>query len=104
MRTERNMSPYQMFISGMLANDSRRQLLLGENIDPRNCGVNEDGTLTAAVDEELQVNCDPPRLPFVLTESQQEQLAQCYAAIQFQDDFGVSWYNAILQQLEHWSV
>ena len=89
MKTERSMSPYQMFISGTLANDARRQLLLEENIDPRHFG-GKDGTLTAAVDEESQVICDPFRLPFVLTDSQQEQLAQCLAVMQFQNDFVVS--------------
>jgi hypothetical protein len=56
------MSPYQIFISGMLANDSSRQLLLQENIDPNHFGVDEDGTFTTAVAEESQVICDPPRL------------------------------------------
>ena len=73
MRTERNMSPYQMFISGMLANnDSRRQLLLDANIEPRHFGVDEDRASAATDDEESQVICDPPRLPFILTDSQQE--------------------------------
>lgn len=103
MRTERNRSPYRMFVSGILANDSRRQLLLEENIDPRHFGVDEDGTLTPD-DEESQVICNPPRLPFPLTDSQREQLTQCHTAAQFQDDFGISQYNAALQLLEQWNV
>ena len=98
------MSPYQMFISGMLANDSRRQLLLEANIEPRHFGVDEDGAFVPADDEQSQVICDPPRLPFILTDSQQEQLARCHATLQVQDDFGISEYSRTLQLLEHWSV
>lgn len=95
MRTERNRSPYQMFISGMLANDSRRQLFLEANIEPRHFGVDEDGGF-AAPGEESQVICDPPRLSFILNDSQQEQLARCHASLQFQNDFGISEYSETL--------
>ena len=88
----------------VLSNDSSRQLLLQENIDPNHYGVDEDGTFTTAVDEESLVICDPPRLPFILTDSQREQLAQCQAATQVGDDFWISQCNAILQLLEHWNV
>ena len=93
------MSPYQVFVSGILANDSRRQLLFEESIDPRHFGVD-----ALTVDDEYQVICDPPVLPFPLTDSQQEQLTQCLSATQFQYNFGISQYNAALQLLEQWYV
>ena len=101
MRTERNMSPYQMFISGTLADNLRTRILLEENIDPRQFGVDEDGMLTRD-DGESQVVCDPPRLPFTLTDLQEEQVTRAIA--EYQDDFGIAQYSTVLQLLEHWNV
>ena len=43
VRTERNMSPRQMFVSGVLADESASRLLLEDRINPRDFGVDEDG-------------------------------------------------------------
>lgn len=99
MRTERNLSPHQLFISGILADETRSLMLPEDNIDPRHFGIDEDGTLSPD-DEESQVICDPPRLPFQLTDTQEQQLTQCIS--QCQDDFGVTQYSATVQQICSW--
>ena len=99
MRTERNMSPHQLFISGILADESRSLMLPDDNIDPRRFGIDEDGTLSPD-DEESNVICDPPRLPLQLTDMQEQQLSDSIS--QFQDDFGIAQYSAAVQQICSW--
>lgn len=100
VRTERNMSPHQLFISGILASESRSRSILEDVVDPSQYGVEEDGT-PGQCDEESQVVCDPPRIPFPVTDSQEDELRQTIDGIQV-DDFGISQYTAASHLVHSW--
>ena len=89
VRTEQNMSPNQLFIQGVLANESTTRSLLEDVIGPAQYGIEEDGPPPLANDDGAAVVCDPPTLRFSLTSSQESEVRQ---AIQSSNmgDFGTS--------------
>ena len=104
VRTERNMSPQQMFVSGILADESASAHLLEDRIDPTHFGVDEYGYNHDNSDSESQVICDPPQLQCNLSESQEEELMQTITSNGIYNDFGISQYTAALRLLQQWST
>ena len=101
LRTERNFSPNQLFIQGVLASESATRRLLEDVIDPAQYGVEEDGIPPQANDDGAAVVCDPPMLRFSLTALQESEMRQ---AIESSDinDFGITQYLTCLQLAQDW--
>lgn len=51
IRTERNMSPNQLFVQGILASESATRSILHDTVDPLRFGVEEDGTPPSPVEK-----------------------------------------------------
>lgn len=100
VRTEHNMSPNQLFISGILTSESRTRSILEDVVDPSQFGIEEDGT-PPVVDDGGAVVYNPPTLPYSLNTSQESQLAQLLEQ-NTTDDFGISQYLAVLQFVRSW--
>jgi hypothetical protein len=81
------MSPNQLFISGILASESRTRSILEEIVNPSQFGVEEDGTPLIDNDEGV-VMCDPPELNFLLTPAQELDLTQAIEQIT-EDDYNI---------------
>ena len=64
VRTEHNMSPNQLFVSGILASESRTTSILEDVVNPQFC-IEEDGT-PPPIDDGGAVVCDPPTLNILL--------------------------------------
>ncbi len=100
VRTEHNMSPNQLFVSGILASESRTRSILEEIVNPSQFGVEEDGI--PLIDNEGAVICDPPTLNFLLTPAQESDLTQVIEQTT-EDDYGISQYLAVLQLVRTWN-
>lgn len=59
VRTEQNFSPNQLFIQGVLANESTTRSMLEDVVDPLQYGVEEARTPPVA-NNGGAVMCDPP--------------------------------------------
>ena len=70
------MSPQQMFVSCILADESASAHLLEDRIDPTYFSVDKYGFNHDNSDSEPQVICDPPQLQCNPSESQEEELMQ----------------------------
>ena len=82
--TEHNMSPLQLWMSGMLQNiNSQHTALTADEMEQY--GVDPDESVTVS-DEDYQVHIDPPA--FALTEEQRMQLPD-----PFQNDHNQGWNN-----------
>ena len=100
VRTEQNFSPNQLFIQGVLANESTTRSMLEDVVDPSQYGVEEVGTPPVANDGGAVV-CDPPTLRFILTSSQEDEVRQNIESTNV-DDFGISQYLSVVQLLQTW--
>ena len=97
------MSPQQMFVSGILADESASAHLLEDRIDPTHFGVDKYGYNHDNSDRESQVICDPPQLQCNLSETQ-EKLMQTITSNGIYNDFGISQYTAASRLLQQWST
>ena len=95
------MSPTQLFIQGVLANESTTRSLLEDVIDPTQYGIEEGGTPPVPNDDRTAVVCDPPTLRYSITPTQETEISQAIESSD-DDDFGISQYLSVLQLVEHW--
>ena len=100
VQTEHNMSPNQLFISGILTSESRTRSILKDVIDPSQFGIEEDG-IPPVVNDGGAVVCNPPTIPYSLNTSQESQLVQLLEQ-STTDDFGISQYLAVLRLVRSW--
>ena len=98
VRIEQNFTPNQLFIQGVLANESTTRSMLEDVVDPSQYGVEDAGTPPVANDGGAVV-CDPPTLRFILTSSQEDEARQNIESTNV-DDFGISQYLSVVQLLQ----
>lgn len=105
LRTEHNMSPHQLFVTGIQANTDENIISL---LDPGDIlgrdllfGVDKCGP-TPNPDDEGQAIVDPPRL--TLSGSQEYELSHVLNSPDQSEDYGISKYLGILELVSSWFV
>ena len=92
VRTEHNLSPHQLFVSGLLANRDSTGMrnLFQDFIDPSTYGIEEEGPVPNQDDPEIVV-VPPVTLQVPLSLSQEQDLDRDIRLVS-DDDFGISQY------------
>lgn len=104
IRTEHNMSPHQLFITGILTSSDEsviagldaESMLLGSN---PHFGVDESGPTPDPTDEGIVI-VDPPML--CLSSQQEQQIEVLLDSPEQSDDFGIGKYLALLDLVSSW--